>query len=117
MVSVPGGTVDLRDDRRGTRWQVAVAPFLLGRYPVTAPDSRLPLVDVSWLDAIDLCDRLSDLEGLDRAYDRTPGGEVTCERPTRGGCTTCWATSGSGAGTAAFPPSRSTTSACGSPGP
>jgi sulfatase modifying factor 1 len=36
MVPVPGGTVDLRDDRRGTRWQVEVAPFLLGRFPVTA---------------------------------------------------------------------------------
>jgi formylglycine-generating enzyme required for sulfatase activity len=78
MVSVPGGTVDLRDDRRGTRWRTEIAPFLLGRFPVTA-DGGLPLVDVSWLDAIDLCDRYSDLEGLGRAYGRTAAGEVTCD--------------------------------------
>ena len=78
MVSVPGGAVDLRDDRRGTRWRTAIAPFLLGRFPVTGEDG-LPLVNVSWLDAIALCDRLSDLEGLDRAYGRTDDGEVTCD--------------------------------------
>ena len=52
MVSVPGGTVDLRDDRRGTRWQTEIAPFLLGRFPVTAdlhraggPAGALPVVE------------------------------------------------------------------------
>ena len=38
MVRVPGGSVDLRDDRRGTRWRAEIAPFLLGRYPVTGVD-------------------------------------------------------------------------------
>ena len=79
MVSVPGGMVDLRDDRRGTRWQTEVAPFLLGRFPVTAEGGDLPLVEVSWLDAIELCNRFSDLEGLDRAYVRAVDGEVTCD--------------------------------------
>jgi formylglycine-generating enzyme required for sulfatase activity len=86
MVSIPGGTVDLRDDRRGTRWQTAIAPFLLGRFPVTSdlhraggPPGALPVVNISWLDAVELCNRLSDLSGLDRAYDRVGSDEVTCD--------------------------------------
>jgi formylglycine-generating enzyme required for sulfatase activity len=83
MISVPGGAVDLRDDRRGTRWRTEIAPFLLGRFPVTVdphrPGGALPVVNVSWFDAIELCNRLSDLAGLDRAYDRTAGGEVICD--------------------------------------
>ena len=95
MVPIPGGTVDLRDDRRGTRWQVEIAPFLLGRYPVTAglhraaraavrPRRASPVVNVSWLDAIDLCNRLSDRSGLDRAYARDGSGEVTCDWASTG---------------------------------
>jgi formylglycine-generating enzyme required for sulfatase activity len=91
MVRVPGGTVDLRDDRRGTRWRAEIAPFLLGRYPVTAVDldpsagGASPVVNVRWLDAVEACDRLSDRYGLDRAYsrdDRT--GEVARVRSSGG---------------------------------
>ena len=99
MVHVPGGTVDLRDDRRGTRWHVEIAPFLLGRFPVTANLHRAvtgvelepsasgasPVVNVSWLDAVDVCNRLSDRSGLDRAYSRGPrSGQVACDRASRG---------------------------------
>jgi hypothetical protein len=35
MIRVPGGTVDLRDDRRNIRWRAEIAPFLLGEFPVT----------------------------------------------------------------------------------
>lgn len=35
LVEIPAGVVDLRDDRRGTRWQVEIVPFLLGRFAVT----------------------------------------------------------------------------------
>ncbi len=94
MVHVPGGTVDLRDDRRGTRWQAKIAPFLLGRYPVTVDLHRAvtgvdlppsasgtsPLTNISWLDAIDVCNRISVRSGLDRAYSRdAQSGEVTCD--------------------------------------
>lgn len=94
MVHVPGGAVDLRDDRRGTRWRVEIAPFLLGRYPVTASLHRAatgadldpsasagsPVTNVSWLDAIDACNRLSVLSGLDEAYTVDAlSGEVTCD--------------------------------------
>jgi formylglycine-generating enzyme required for sulfatase activity len=94
MVAIPGGAVDLRDDRLGTRWRSEIAPFLLGRYPVTAALHRAvtgtdldpsgsdaaPVVNVSWLDAIEMCNRLSERSGLHPAYARdTPSGEVTCD--------------------------------------
>ncbi|WP_326819598.1 formylglycine-generating enzyme family protein [Streptosporangium sp. NBC_01756] len=94
MVNVPGGEVELRDDRRGTRWRVEIAPFLFGRYPVTADLHRAvtgadphpsasgasPATNVSWLDAIDLCNRLSARSGLNQAYSRdAQSGEVVCD--------------------------------------
>ncbi|WP_326701765.1 formylglycine-generating enzyme family protein [Streptomyces sp. NBC_01754] len=97
MVKIPGGTVDLRDDRRGTRWQTEIAPFLLGRCPVTAGLHRtvtetataagdaFPLTNISWLDAVELCDRLSVASGLAPAYSRDPGtGEVVWDRTSDG---------------------------------
>jgi formylglycine-generating enzyme required for sulfatase activity len=99
MVQIPAGTVELRDDRRGTRWQAEIAPFLLGRYPVTAKLHRdvtgaepglsasdgSPVTNVSWLGAIDLCNRMSDLSGLNRAYFHdAESGEVTCDRSSDG---------------------------------
>ncbi len=92
MVAIPGGAVDLRDDRRGTAWRAEVAPFLLGRYPVTqalhraatgaAPSASgaSPVTDVSWLDAVEVCNRLSALSGLDQVYSRGPeSGQVICD--------------------------------------
>ncbi len=94
MVQIPGGAVDLRDDRRGTAWRAQIAPFLFGRYPVTTSLHRAvtgtdlnpsasgasPATNVSWLDAIELCNRVSAGAGLDPAYSRdTPNGEVTCD--------------------------------------
>jgi formylglycine-generating enzyme required for sulfatase activity len=86
MVEIPGGVVDLRDDRLGTRWQVEIAPFLLGAFPVTAArldpaeSENVPLTNVSWLDAIDLCNRLSADAGHAPAYVRNPGtDDVACD--------------------------------------
>ena len=84
MVHIPGGAVELRDDRRGTRWRVEIAPFLLGRYPVTVELHRAvtgtdlypgasgnsPVTNVSWLDAIDVCNHMSARSGLNPAYSR-----------------------------------------------
>jgi formylglycine-generating enzyme required for sulfatase activity len=99
MVRVPGGAVDLRDDRRGTGWRTEIAPFLLGRYPVTATLHRAvteadpnpavsrdaPVTDVSWFDAIDVCNRLSARSGLNQAYARdAQSGEVTCDWASNG---------------------------------
>ena len=94
MIRIRGGTVDLRDDRRGSRWRGEIAPFLLAEFAVTMklhravtgraldPSARAasPVTNVSWLDAIDVCNQLSDRSGLDRAYSQDAGsGEVTCD--------------------------------------
>ena len=82
MVQVPSGTIDLRDDRRGLQWRAEIAPFLLGRHPVTIGVARaatepeddpegfdlMPITNVSWLETIDLCNRLSTRFGLTHAY-------------------------------------------------
>ena len=35
MVKIPGGEIELRDDRTKTKWKVNIKPFLLAQYPVT----------------------------------------------------------------------------------
>ena len=35
MVEIPGGIVELRDDRIKHVWSVTVNPFLIAKYPVT----------------------------------------------------------------------------------
>jgi len=67
MVDIPAGTIALRDDRVGTRWQVDVAAFRLARYPLADPDG-LPLTGLNWYDAIALCNQLSAGAGLAPAY-------------------------------------------------
>ncbi len=88
MVPIGGGAVEMRDDRLGTRWQVEIAPFLLGRCPVTVSlrsaalgtdppeNGDAPATNISWLDAVELCNRLSRREGLGEVY-TTEAGEVT----------------------------------------
>jgi formylglycine-generating enzyme required for sulfatase activity len=75
MVPIPGGVVALRDDRVGTRWRVEVASFELGRFPVREMDldpagGARPVVNLSWLAAVEVCNRLSSQAGLDPAYAR-----------------------------------------------
>ena len=83
LVPIPAGVVDLRDDRRGTRWQTEVQAFLLGRHPVLAGDR--PVVEVSWFAAIAECNRLSRQSGLTAAYERDPEtGEVHWDRTADG---------------------------------
>jgi formylglycine-generating enzyme len=64
LVLIPGGEFLMgqengRDDERPAH-RVKVAPFLLGRYQVTRPDSLSPLVSVSWFDAVEFCRQLSE---------------------------------------------------------
>jgi formylglycine-generating enzyme required for sulfatase activity len=104
MISVPpDGTftdIELSDRRSESRWTVRVDPFLIGVTPVTRSQVReiarvvggletgsLPATEISWRDAVDLCNQLSEREGLKPAYTVThvevpaPVGWVPHDRP------------------------------------
>ncbi|WP_144120003.1 DUF4180 domain-containing protein [Catellatospora sichuanensis] len=100
MIEIPAGPVDLRDEGTGRTWRVDVKPFLLAAHPVTRelyaalrggrrpvlasgdPRPRVPVTDVSWLDAVRLCNELSAAVGRRPCYtlgDDPDGHDVTCE--------------------------------------
>jgi len=82
MVKVPGGEIELRDDRIKSKWKAEIRPFLLARYPVTAdfyytitnksPNffNRVfkPVVNISWYGAISFCNLLSQKAGMRRSH-------------------------------------------------
>jgi formylglycine-generating enzyme required for sulfatase activity len=82
LVPIPGGEIMLRDDRLKQQWPVAVASFLLAKYPITqelydaitdeAPSSfrgdQNPVETVSWQEAVQFCNLLSAVEGLSPYY-------------------------------------------------
>ncbi len=82
MVAIPAGRTTLKDERTKRRWFADVDACLVGRHPVTQAqyhavlgtppsgedDAALPVVDVSWLDAVDFCNRLSDQTDFARCY-------------------------------------------------
>src|SRR5690349_17179199 len=80
MISVPGGRVLLSDRRLRRTWQVDLKPYRLAAVPVTqvwysGEPGRLPVVGVSWWDAVRFCNALSEREGLTAAY--VFGGDET----------------------------------------
>lgn len=88
MSKVPGGEVELRDDRIKAKWKVDIKPFLLSEYPVTqdlyyavtneSPSifkgNKHPVENVSWVDAINFCNELSMKSGLKSCYSIINGG-------------------------------------------
>jgi len=82
MAAIPGGTIELRDDRTRQRWTVEMGPFWLGRYPITqdlylavtneAPSTfqgaQRPVETVSWKEAVVFCNLLSEKAGLSPCY-------------------------------------------------
>jgi formylglycine-generating enzyme required for sulfatase activity len=94
MVKVPGGEIDLRDDRTTSKWKVDIQPFLLARYPVTKElyfaisqkssisydGDHNPVVNISWNDAISFCNLLSQKVGLKECYSISDDGEnIICD--------------------------------------
>ncbi|WP_170307979.1 formylglycine-generating enzyme family protein [Paenibacillus dakarensis] len=89
LVDISGGTVKLRDDRLKREWNIEIKPFLLASYPVTnelyhtvlndssasfAGDSK-PAVNISWNDAINFCNVISERMGLNKCYSVHENGE------------------------------------------
>lgn len=82
MVKIPGGEIALRDDRKKTQWTAQIQPFLLGQYQVTQAlyfevtgqrpasfkgDQR-PVEEVSWLEAMQFCNLVSEKVNLQPCY-------------------------------------------------
>ena len=82
MVPVGAGWIAIKDEGTGVSWTVRVDPFELAAWPVTnglmaeASDPQQPTgasphdpaTDVSWIDAIRFCNRLSQRQGLEPCY-------------------------------------------------
>lgn len=72
----------LRDDRLKHSWEVQIKPFLLSRYlitrelyalvagenPYTLADPNKPVDSVTWMDAIEFCNKLSGISALTPCY-------------------------------------------------
>lgn len=82
MIEVSGGTISLRDDRTDRIWTVALAPFLIDRFPMTqdlyrdvmdaSPSTfigeRRPVETVTWREAVSFCNALSRAARLTPSY-------------------------------------------------
>lgn len=82
MVKVLAGEVAMRDDRTQKNWMEEINPFLLGKYPVTTElynliadksatsndDNHKPVVNISWNEAILICNLFSKKAGLKKCY-------------------------------------------------
>lgn len=86
LARIAAGTVALRDARTRRSWNEHLAAYEIGLFPVTqaeytalraqpnndnsgeTPSARMPIVDVSWFDAVRYCNALSQHAGLEAAY-------------------------------------------------
>lgn len=91
VAQIPAGDITLTDARARRSWSVQLDAFEIGVFPVTQAEysavlsehpsmqdgERMPVVDVSWFDAVRFCNALSQQHGLGPAYQFSgePDGE------------------------------------------
>ncbi len=84
MIEIPPGRIMMRDEGSGRAWFVDLEPYVLAARPITRADvaalpggstepagpggPQAPVTEVSWVDAIELCNRLSIAAGLEPCY-------------------------------------------------
>jgi formylglycine-generating enzyme required for sulfatase activity len=92
MIRIEGGVISLKNEATGRYWTINVRSFQLAKFPVTqslyrsimhgiacSDISNLPVVDVSWNDAVLFCNLLSRHTGLSECYSRDVSGEFECD--------------------------------------
>lgn len=99
MVQIPAGKVELRDDRKKRTWTVELNAYLLAPVPVTQElynfigqknvltlDSlQVPVVNVSWEEAVVFCNLFSRYAGLTEYYLISDyGAKVFCNKDADG---------------------------------
>ena len=94
-VHVKGGTFKMGNERYydgGPARKVYLNDYYIGKYEVTQAEwdfvmdsngccfsgDSLPVENVSWVQAVEFCNRLSEIEGLQQCY-RINGDKVTCD--------------------------------------
>lgn len=99
LVPIPGGAIKLRDDRTKQEWTVEIDKFELSRFPVTqafykkltnqSPSTirgdEKPVETISWIEAIEFCNTLSGLRGLQACYSRVLDSDPILFHPERNG--------------------------------
>ena len=68
MTDITPGTVELHDARRDIRRTVTLEAFSISRCALVRNGSDRPMSSMTWLEAVDLCNRLSSAHGLQSAY-------------------------------------------------
>ncbi len=85
MKYIPNGEIILHDDRINHKWNVKIQSFYLAQFPVTqdlyfaitrkSPSlykgERKPVETVSWIDAVNFCNLLSEKFGYEKFYSIT----------------------------------------------
>lgn len=99
MINISGGELQLRDDRTKKIWKAEIKPFLLAPFPVTMElycaitgkspppisQNQKPVVNISWNEAIYLCNLLSQKAGLQECYSIGDESEkIVCDWESKG---------------------------------